>query len=124
MSQTALNSSRRWIRPLLISLGVVLTLLLLVVPLVFIFVAAFSAGVGGVWQNLTDPDMLHAIGLTLLVAGLTVPINLIFGTLIAWSSLIAVAGFARVSVLDLVRVLTPPVLIGLAASTVAAVLFF
>ena len=46
------------------------------------------------------------------------------GTLIAWSSLIAVAGFARVSVLDLVRVLTPPVLIGLAASTVAAVLFF
>ncbi|WP_240222682.1 sulfate/thiosulfate ABC transporter permease CysW [Rheinheimera hassiensis] len=84
MSQTALNSSRRWVRPLLISLGVVLTLLLLVVPLVFIFVAAFSAGVGGVWQNLTDPDMLHAIGLTLLVAGLTVPINLIFGTLIAW----------------------------------------
>lgn len=46
------------------------------------------------------------------------------GTLIAWSSLIAVAGFARVSVLELVRVLTPPVLIGLAASTVAAVLFF
>jgi len=84
MSQTLLNSSRRWIRPLLISLGVVLTLLLLVVPLVFIFVAAFSAGVGGVWQNLTEPDMLHAIGLTLLVAGLTVPINLIFGTLIAW----------------------------------------
>lgn len=84
MSNTTLNSSGRWIRPLLISLGVVLTLLLLVVPLVFIFVAAFSAGVGGVWQNLTEPDMLHAIGLTLLVAGLTVPINLIFGTLIAW----------------------------------------
>jgi hypothetical protein len=46
------------------------------------------------------------------------------GTLIAWSSLIAVAGFARVSVLDLVRVLTPPVLIGLTASTIFAVLFF
>ena len=46
------------------------------------------------------------------------------GTLIAWSSLIAVAGFARVSVLDLVRVLTPPVLIGLAVSTTAAVLLF
>jgi hypothetical protein len=46
------------------------------------------------------------------------------GTLIAWSSLIAVAGFARVSVLDLVRVLTPPVLIGLAVSTTAATLFF
>ena len=46
------------------------------------------------------------------------------GTLIAWSSLIAVAGFARVSVLDLVRVLTPPVLIGLAVATTSAVLFF
>lgn len=46
------------------------------------------------------------------------------GTLIAWSSLIAVAGFARVSVLELVRVLTPPVLLGLATSTVVGVLFF
>ncbi|MDP5135074.1 sulfate/thiosulfate ABC transporter permease CysW [Rheinheimera baltica] len=84
MSQTSLNSRQRWLRPLLISSGVVLTLLLLVVPLIFIFVAAFSAGIGGVWRNLAEPDMLHAIGLTLLVAGLTVPINLIFGTLIAW----------------------------------------
>ncbi|GAB2909008.1 sulfate/thiosulfate ABC transporter permease CysW [Rheinheimera gaetbuli] len=84
MSQTSLNSRQRWLRPLLISAGVVLTLLLLVVPLIFIFVAAFSAGIGGVWRNLAEPDMLHAIGLTLLVAGLTVPINLIFGTLIAW----------------------------------------
>lgn len=42
------------------------------------------------------------------------------GTLIAWSSLIAVAGFARVSVLDLVRALTPPVLIGLGVSAVFA----
>lgn len=84
MSQPSLNSRQRWLRPLLISAGVVLTLLLLVVPLIFIFVAAFSAGIGGVWRNLAEPDMLHAIGLTLLVAGLTVPINLIFGTLIAW----------------------------------------
>ncbi|WP_372627055.1 sulfate/thiosulfate ABC transporter permease CysW [Arsukibacterium sp.] len=84
MSRTILNSHQRWLRPLLISTGAVLTLLLLVVPLVFIFAAAFSAGIGGVWRNLAEPDMLHAIGLTLLVAGLTVPINLIFGTLIAW----------------------------------------
>ena len=36
------------------------------------------------------------------------------GTLIAWSSLIAVAGFARVPVLALVRSLLLPVLAGLA----------
>lgn len=45
------------------------------------------------------------------------------GTLIAWSSLIAVAGFARVPVLEAVRVLTIPVLTGLATSTLLAVTF-
>ncbi len=44
------------------------------------------------------------------------------GTLIAWSSLIAVAGFTRVPVLEAVRVLFVPVLAGLAASTLFAVL--
>jgi hypothetical protein len=46
------------------------------------------------------------------------------GTLIAWSSLIAVAGFARVPVFDIVRALLIPVLIGLAVSTICAVLIF
>jgi len=46
------------------------------------------------------------------------------GTLIAWSSLIAVAGFARVSVLDTVRALLLPVLAGLAVSTICAVVFW
>ncbi len=77
-------SHSRWIRPLLIGTGVTLTVFFLIIPLILIFTAAFSAGVGGVWQNLADADMLHAIGLTLFVAGLTVPINLVFGTLIAW----------------------------------------
>jgi hypothetical protein len=46
------------------------------------------------------------------------------GTLIAWSSLIAVAGFARVSVLDTVRALLVPVLAGLFVATVCAVLIW
>ena len=46
------------------------------------------------------------------------------GTLIAWSSLIAVAGFARVPVLALVRLLLLPVLAGLAVSTICAVVFW
>ena len=43
------------------------------------------------------------------------------GTLIAWSSLIAVAGFARVNVLELARALLIPVLIGLTVSVFTAV---
>jgi hypothetical protein len=46
------------------------------------------------------------------------------GTLIAWSSLIAVAGFARVPVLEAVRALLLPVLTGLFVSTICAVLFW
>lgn len=46
------------------------------------------------------------------------------GTLIAWSSLIAVAGFARVNVLELARALLFPVLTGLVAATIAAVLLW
>ncbi|MFJ4291512.1 hypothetical protein ACIP1U_17265 [Cupriavidus sp. NPDC089707] len=46
------------------------------------------------------------------------------GTLIAWSSLIAVAGFARVPVLEAVRALLLPVMIGLCCSTVAAMVLW
>lgn len=43
------------------------------------------------------------------------------GTLVAWSSLIAVAGFARVSVIDLARKCFVPVVLGLVIATFVAV---
>ncbi|MEV0970937.1 hypothetical protein [Microtetraspora glauca] len=46
------------------------------------------------------------------------------GVLIAWSSLIAVAGFARVPVLDLARKAFFPVVAGLVAATLLAVIIF
>ncbi|CAA0117338.1 Uncharacterised protein [Mycolicibacterium vanbaalenii] len=46
------------------------------------------------------------------------------GTLVAWSSLIAVAGFARVPVLTLARKCFLPVMAGLILSTVFAILVF
>lgn len=46
------------------------------------------------------------------------------GTLVAWSSLIAVAGFARVPVLELARKCFLPVVAGLVVATVAAVAMF
>ncbi|OON39052.1 sulfate ABC transporter permease subunit CysW [Izhakiella australiensis] len=73
-----------WGRVVLIALGIVLSLLLLVVPLVSIFVQALANGLGAALANLGDPDMLHAIWLTVLVALITVPVNLVFGTLLAW----------------------------------------
>ena len=46
------------------------------------------------------------------------------GTLIAWSSLLAVAGFCRVPVLDLVRALFLPVIAGLVLATLFAALIW
>ena len=73
-----------WGKWLLIAAGVLVSLLLLVVPLIAIFTEALAQGVGAALGNLSDSDMLHAIWLTVLVALITVPVNLVFGTLLAW----------------------------------------
>src|SRR5690606_4058340 len=69
---------------LLISLGILLAIIFLVLPLTLIFAQALSGGVGLLWQNLNESYMTHAIKLTLLAAVMTVPINLVFGILLAW----------------------------------------
>lgn len=73
-----------WVKWGLITLALAVTTLLLVMPLILIFVQAFSGGAQTFWDNLTDTYTLHAIGLTLFVAALTVPINLVFGVFLAW----------------------------------------
>ncbi|HAK35257.1 MAG TPA: sulfate/thiosulfate ABC transporter permease CysW [Pantoea sp.] len=73
-----------WGKWLLIGIGVLVSLLLLVVPMISIFYEALKMGLGIALQNLGDSDMLHAIWLTVLVALITVPVNLVFGTLLAW----------------------------------------
>lgn len=61
-----------------------LATILLIVPLIFIFVAALSGGWALLSENLQQDYMQHALGLTLLVAVLTVPLNTLFGILFAW----------------------------------------
>src|SRR5690606_24417926 len=67
---------------ILISLGIVF--ILLVLSLLLIFSQAFSQGSSGFWHAMRDSDMQHAIRLTLLVAVITVPLNVIFGVFLAW----------------------------------------
>ncbi|UZX56282.1 sulfate/thiosulfate ABC transporter permease CysW [Yersinia ruckeri] len=73
-----------WGKWTLITLGSLFSVLLLVIPIIWIFITAFSKGIEMVGQNLADPDMLHAIWLTVLVALITVPVNLVFGVVMAW----------------------------------------
>ncbi|HTJ98483.1 MAG TPA: sulfate ABC transporter permease subunit CysW [Bordetella sp.] len=72
---------RQWV---LIAIGITGAFLLLVLPLALIFQQALSAGWHALVDNLRDEEMRHAIWLTLLAAVLTVPINVVFGILLAW----------------------------------------
>lgn len=83
MADTLRRRRFPWQKWLLISAGLLLTFFILVIPLVWIFVTALSDGIGGVIRALAEADMLHAIWLTVIVALITVPVNLIFGTLLA-----------------------------------------
>ncbi|CBJ82253.1 thiosulfate permease W protein (ABC superfamily,membrane) [Xenorhabdus bovienii str. Jollieti] len=80
----AQRSPINWGKWVLIGTGILVSTLLLVIPIMWIFLTAFSKGFDLVKQNLLDPDMLHAIWLTVMIALITVPINLIFGVMTAW----------------------------------------
>ncbi len=74
-----------WVKWSLIGFALFWVALLLIIPLVSIFKQAFASGLSTYISHLIEPDTRHAIGLTLLVALLTVPINLVFGVLLAWA---------------------------------------
>jgi sulfate transport system permease protein len=71
----------RW---LLITVALLFLGLFLIVPLAAVFYEALKKGWGVYWAALTDPDALSAIKLTLLVAGLSVPVNIVFGVAASW----------------------------------------
>ncbi len=58
--------------------------LFLLLPLLVTFVEAFSRGVGVYLDSLADPDARSAIRLTLLVAAIAVPLNVVIGIAAAW----------------------------------------
>ena len=59
--------------------------LFLVLPLVLVFMEASRKGLGYFFETLGEPDTLSAIHLTLLVAAISVPLNLVFGVAAAWA---------------------------------------
>lgn len=70
---------------LLIAVAGLFAATFLLLPLVNIFVQAFSAGFGDYRRALTEPDTLAAIRLTLLIAAISVPLNIVFGLAASWA---------------------------------------
>jgi sulfate transport system permease protein len=73
------------IRWLLIGIALAFLALFLVAPLAAVFTQAFRKGFQAYIAALTEPDALAAIRLTLLVAAIAVPANLVFGVAAAWA---------------------------------------
>jgi sulfate transport system permease protein len=74
-----------WLPRLLIALGLGLTALFILVPILVIFAQALSKGVDTYVANILAPDTLHAILLTVVVAVAVVPVNILFGVAAAWA---------------------------------------
>ncbi|HEX2674289.1 MAG TPA: ABC transporter permease subunit, partial [Polyangiaceae bacterium] len=73
-----------WVRVLLILVALAFLGVFLVAPIATVFVSAFSKGAGPYWAALTQDETLDAIRLTLLTAGIAVPLNVLFGIAAAW----------------------------------------
>ena len=73
-----------WVKWLLIGLASLVLIWLLILPLVIVLMEALKQGWGVYIAALTEPDAMSALKLTLLVAGITVPLNTIFGVAAAW----------------------------------------
>lgn len=73
-----------WCKILLITVGVLFSFFLLLIPLISIFYEAFFQGYILFLKNLNNSEIKHSMYLTIFIAFITIPINIIFGTLTAW----------------------------------------
>ena len=84
-STRSATTESRGVRSVLIALAVGFIVLFILLPLLAVFAEAVRKGLGPVFTAFAEPDALAAIRLTLLVAAIAVPLNLIFGLAAAWS---------------------------------------
>jgi sulfate transport system permease protein len=80
-----LRTEPRPMRFAIIAIAVIFLSVFVGLPLVLVFAQAFSAGFHAYLSALSDPEALSAIRLTLLVAAISVSLNLVFGLAAAWA---------------------------------------
>jgi sulfate/thiosulfate transport system permease protein len=85
MQRNAAITEQAWVRWLLTGIALVFLASFLLLPLVAVFAEALRNGFGTYLEALKEPDALAAIKLTLLVAAIAVPLNMLFGVCAAWA---------------------------------------
>src|ERR1700730_9485817 len=74
-----------WVRRSLLAVAILFLGIFVLIPLVTVFEEAFKKGLGVYLASFNDSAALAAIKLTLLVAVIAVPANLVFGLSAAWA---------------------------------------
>jgi sulfate transport system permease protein len=85
MSRSTSTTEPGWMRWLLIALALGFLLLNLALPLAAVFFEAFRKGWDAYVAGIIEPDAIAAMKLTLLVAAIAVPVNIVFGISAAWA---------------------------------------
>ena len=73
------------VRLTLIVLTLAFLLLFLVLPMGVVFVEAFRNGLQAYADAVKEPDALAALKLTMIAAGIAVPLNMLFGVCASWA---------------------------------------
>jgi sulfate transport system permease protein len=81
----SVTTERSLTRVILIAIAVAFLALFLLLPLAIVFVEAFRKGAAAYFASFRDEDARAAIWLTVTVAAISVPLNLVFGIAAAWS---------------------------------------
>jgi sulfate transport system permease protein len=74
-----------WMQRLLTTVALAFVGLFLVLPLVTVLAQALDQGWAAYVEALSDPDAWSAIRLTLIIAAIAVPFNVVFGVAAAWA---------------------------------------
>jgi sulfate transport system permease protein len=85
MKTIVVNREPPWIKPALITVTLLFLAVFVFIPLVTIFREAFGNGVKAYFFALKEGDVAASIRLTLVTALVCVPVNTVFGVLMAWA---------------------------------------
>lgn len=83
-SRPHLTESRA-VRYILIGIAMLFLGFVVILPMISVIVESFRKGWEAYVSALTDPDAMAALRLTLITAGIAVPLNTIFGVAAAWA---------------------------------------
>lgn len=76
---------KSWVPAVLIGIAIAFLGLVLYIPAINVFYVAFHRGFGPFLHNLTEPNFIAAVKMTVSLAAIAVPINIIFGLATAWA---------------------------------------